>query len=166
MRLARGDRGKARSPDGISFRALRDLFFDVNHLPMMIKFRPVLLLLLLVIVAGGLTSVRASAASPGAKAKAMIVITRSEGVIFLGVPATVELNGSKIAGLWRGESFTGSIDPSQAILNVSAWSSPGSANYSFEALPGRSYRFTITPCPTISTNGCGGPFGIAPAAER
>ena len=155
---------------------LRDLLFDINQPAMMTKFRPIMLLLL-ANLAGDLTLASAAAAPPGAKAKATIVITRSEDALYLGVPAAVELNGSKIAGLWRGESFTGSIAPGHAVLKVSAWSSPGSSGVSFDALPGRSYRFTVAPRGStvlvafvggfigMAIEG-GGPFGIAPAPGR
>ena len=65
--------------------------------------------------------------------------------MYLAAPVSVELNGAKIAGIGRGETYTGGIAPGPAVVSVSAWSSPGASSQRFTAEPGKTYRFTVTP---------------------
>ncbi|MGA7807273.1 hypothetical protein, partial [Bradyrhizobium sp.] len=109
--------------------------------------------------------------------QATISIARSNDLLYLAAPASVELNGAKIASIGKGETFTGGIAPGPAVVTVSAWATPGSTSYSFVAEPGKTYRFTVAPRGANFAVGLaggiigmtgqaiegGGPFQIAPA---
>jgi len=114
-------------------------------------FRSILLLPLVLLAgcaSGGTTpsgSANAAVMHATAPGQATISITRSDELMYLAAPATVELNGAKIASIGRGESYTGGVAPGPAVLSVSAWSSPGASNQRFTAVPGKTYRFVISP---------------------
>jgi hypothetical protein len=63
----------------------------------------------------------------------------------MAASAAVELNGTKIASLSSGETYTGPVAPGPAVVTVSAWQSPGKSSYSFTVHPGKSYRLEVTP---------------------
>ena len=74
-----------------------------------------------------------------------ISITRSGDMLYVVKSAAVEVNGQKVASLDRGETYTAIVAPGSIELRVSNWSSPGASSYSFIALPGKTYRFTVSP---------------------
>ncbi|WP_257166001.1 hypothetical protein [Bradyrhizobium sp. SRS-191] len=79
------------------------------------------------------------------KGDATVEITRTTDFLYLGVNATVEINGAKVASLGRGESYSGPLPPGDTTIVVSAWSSPGSSNIHFDAEPGKAYRMVVGP---------------------
>jgi len=92
----------------------------------------------------------------------------------VAIPASVELNGIRIASLGRGETYTSGAAPGPAVLTVSTWSSPGASSYRFTIEPGKTYRFTVSPRGANMAAGMaagligqalegGGAFEIAPA---
>lgn len=93
----------------------------------------------------------------------------------MAAPASVDMNGARIADLGVGQSYSGPIQPGMATLTVSAWSSPGQSSFRFNAEPGKSYRFVVGPRGESMAAGMaggligqgmegGGPFQIAPAS--
>jgi hypothetical protein len=84
----------------------------------------------------------ALAVAPG---QASLTITRSSSMLFTAASATVELNGTKIASLSSGESYTGPVAPGPVVVTVSAWQSPGKSSYSFTVQPGKPYRLEVSP---------------------
>lgn len=109
-----------------------------------------------------------------AQQQATIAVTRSGALAYFAAPATVTLNGAKIADLGVGQSYTGSVAIGPAVLTVSAWSSPGQWTLRFTAEAGKSYRFVVSPRLENTTSGMlggmagqaqegGGPFKIEPA---
>jgi len=84
----------------------------------------------------------AHAASAG---KTTLSITRSSDMLYVAMSAAVEVNGQKVASLGRGETFTGVVAPGPTVVKVSNWSSPGASSYSFKAVPGKTYRLTVSP---------------------
>lgn len=81
----------------------------------------------------------------GAPGQATISITRSSDLLYVAAPASVELNGTKVASLGRAETYTGRIAPGPVVVTVSTWSSPGASIHRFTAKPGKTYRFTVSP---------------------
>ncbi|SMX60094.1 Conserved exported protein of unknown function [Bradyrhizobium sp. ORS 285] len=79
------------------------------------------------------------------KGPATVEITRTTDLLFMGVNATVEINGAKMASLGRGESYSGQLTSGETTITVSAWSSPGSSNIRFNAEPGKTYRMLVGP---------------------
>ncbi|WP_456716595.1 hypothetical protein [Bradyrhizobium sp. USDA 4353] len=79
------------------------------------------------------------------KGDATVEITRTTDLLYLGVKATVEINGAEVASLGRGESYSAPLAPGATTITVSAWSSPGSSNIRFDAEPGKAYRMVVGP---------------------
>ncbi|MGJ4971561.1 hypothetical protein ACQR1N_27310 [Bradyrhizobium sp. HKCCYLRH1073] len=94
----------------------------------------------------GLFGVEAGTAARAApKGRATVAITRTTDFLYLAAPAAIEINGAKVASLGRGESYSGSIAPGATTITVSTWSSPGSSNIRFTAVPGKAYRMVVGP---------------------
>ena len=81
-------------------------------------------------------------APPG---KAKLVITRNTDALFMGVQARIDVNGERVAELWRGESYAGVVEPGRVVLTTDAWSTPGNFLAHFNAEADREYTFEITP---------------------
>jgi hypothetical protein len=134
--------------------------------------------------AGASTAPAAAEAAAPAKAtrapktapagRTTLSITRSSDMLYLGMAASVEINGQKVASLERGETFTSDVAAGPLVLRVSNWSSPGATTFSLRALPGKTYRFTVSPhsgnfVASLAGGFVGaaiegrGPFEIAPA---
>lgn len=77
--------------------------------------------------------------------KAKIVMTRNSDVLFLGVKAAVDVNGQRVAELWRGESHVEIVEPGEVNLATDAWSTPGHYRAHFHAEPDKEYTFEISP---------------------
>ena len=91
---------------------------------------------------GVVQSPSAVVAPPG---KTKIVITRNTDALFLGVQARIDLNGERVAELWRGESYAGIVQPGRIVLATDAWSTPGNFRAHFNAEPDREYIFEVSP---------------------
>jgi hypothetical protein len=87
----------------------------------------------------------ASSAHAAPKGRATVAITRTTDVLYLAVPAAVEINGAKVASLGRGESYRGQLPPGPVAITVSTWASPGSSSIRFTAVPGKTYRMIVGP---------------------
>ena len=136
-------------------------------------FRSILLLQLAVLV-GCVTDGATPSAHAIAPGQATISITRSNDLLYVAAPASVELNGAKVASLGRGETYSGGVGPGPAVITVSTWSTPGSTSYRFNVEPGKTYRFTVSPRGANFAAGMvgglvgaaiegGGAFQVAPA---
>lgn len=77
--------------------------------------------------------------------KAKVVITRNSDSMFMGVQARIDLNGERVAELWRGESYAAVVQPGKVILGTDAWSTPGNFRAHFNAKAGREYTFVVSP---------------------
>jgi hypothetical protein len=116
---------------------------------------------------------QAFASEPG---QATIIITRLGGLLYAGVPASVDINGSRVADLGPGQFYSGAVRPGQLIVTVSAGSAPGQSVYRFNVEPGKSYRFVVAPHSNNTVAGTasgslgkaaegGGPFEILRAGN-
>ena len=82
-------------------------------------------------------------AKPG---KSKIDIYRTEDALYLGVEARVEINGERVAELWRGESFSADYDPGRYVITTDAWSTfGGEYKYVLSAEPDTEYLLEISP---------------------
>lgn len=95
--------------------------------------------------------------------------------MYAGAPASVDLNGSRVASLGVGQSYTGPVQPGMVVLTVSAWSAPGQSTFRFNVEAGKSYRLIISPRGQGMLAGMvggvvgqaaegGGPFQVTPAS--
>ncbi len=76
---------------------------------------------------------------------AAVTITRTDDVYAMALKADVDANGTRIASIARGASWSGFVKSGPVELSVSGWSSPGQYTVHFTAEPGRRYAFEITP---------------------
>ncbi|MBV9984571.1 hypothetical protein [Bradyrhizobium sp.] len=116
---------------------------------MVAKLSRLAVLSLVLALAGCVTDQSAplSAAAPVAVApgQAVLTISRTSGFYASGVSADIDANGSRIASLGRGETFSGGIRPGPVVLTVSCWSGPGHYVVRFNAEPGKRYAFEVSP---------------------
>ena len=91
----------------------------------------------------GAFDIMAAHAAP--KGRTTVAITRTDDFLYWSAPAAVEINGTKVASLSRGESYTGQISAGPTVVSVSTWASPGSSSYRFTAAPGKTYRMVVGP---------------------
>jgi hypothetical protein len=135
--------------------------------------RAITLLMLCGVLAGCATDASPQAALAMAPGQAGITISRSNGLLYMGVPASVDVNGERVTSLAVGQSYSGAVRPGPAVLTVSAWSSPGQSSYRFTVEPGKSYRFIVSPRTNNIVAGAafgligqsaegGGPFSVSP----
>jgi hypothetical protein len=74
-----------------------------------------------------------------------IEITRPSNFLYAIADAAIEVNGTKVAGLSNGATYKGPVRPGPVTIVVTNWQSPGRSVASFRAVPGKTYRFTVTP---------------------
>jgi hypothetical protein len=102
---------------------------------------------------------------------AAITITRSNDLMYVGAPASISVNGEKVADLGVGQSYSGSVRPGSVIVSASAWSAPGQSSTRFQAEAGKTYRLQVMPRAVHTTSGAigglagqavegGGPFQV------
>lgn len=77
--------------------------------------------------------------------KAQVVITRSSDMLYVAAAARVDLNGMRAASLWRGESYSGVVDPGLLTISTDAWSAPGRSAIRFNVEPGKAYFIELAP---------------------
>lgn len=77
--------------------------------------------------------------------KVRLIVTRNTEALFLGVQASVDVNGERAAELWRGESYAVALEPGKVILSTNAWSTSGRFVSHFTAEADREYVFEIAP---------------------
>ncbi len=110
---------------------------------MSLKLRSVLVAL--IAATAGVLGCQFSVAHAASKGRTTVAITRTNDFLYLAAPAAIEINGTKVASLGRGESFNGQIAPGPTVVTVSTWSSPGSSSYRFNAVAGKTYRMIVGP---------------------
>jgi len=115
----------------------------------------------LILVAASLAvsciGVEPSVAAGGAK----LTLTRVSGLQYAGVPATVNVNGQKVASLWGGTSATVDLAPGANTITVDAWSYPGSWTHILNVKPGARYTIEISPRDGSAATAMLGPVGAA-----
>lgn len=84
-------------------------------------------------------------ASPVARGQATVAITRPGGWYSSAVAVDIEANGTRIASIDNGGSYTGPVAPGPVTLTATSWSSPGRYSVHFNAEPGKRYAFAVTP---------------------
>lgn len=80
-----------------------------------------------------------TAAGPIAKGMARIIVTRSTDFQYGTIPAEIEVGGTAVAKLWRGESYAGEIAPGAAEIAVNL-----ASRVHVDAQAGRTYRFAVS----------------------
>ena len=84
-------------------------------------------------------------AAPKRVGHATVVITRTDEFLYVGVPATIEVNGQSFASLWKGQSHSGALRPGPTTIRAHAWRHTGKYRISFTAQPGKTYRLVVSP---------------------
>ncbi|MFA4995059.1 MAG: hypothetical protein WC521_07140 [Bdellovibrionales bacterium] len=82
---------------------------------------------------------------PVEASKSRITVYRTDAMYAFAASANVDINGARVASLGRGEAFTGNFRPGSTILSTDVWGAPGHFSITFNALPGASYLFEISP---------------------
>ncbi len=93
--------------------------------------------------------------------KARLTLTRVSGVLYVGTPATVKINGEQVASLWAGSSSTVDIAPGANSVSVDAWSYPGFWKVDLNAKAGQAYAIEISPRGSSYVPSLLGPVGGA-----
>ena len=83
--------------------------------------------------------------TPAPAGKVRLALNRVQGVLYAGAPATVKVNGQKVADLWAGNSSVVDISPGKNAVTVEAWSYPGTWTIDLDAKPGQSYAIEVSP---------------------
>jgi hypothetical protein len=86
-----------------------------------------------------------SATGPIAAGKARLTLTRVTGILYVGAPATVKINGEQVASLWAGSSSSIDIAPGATSVSVDGWTYPGSWTVDLSVKAGQSYTIEISP---------------------
>lgn len=85
------------------------------------------------------------AAGPLAAGKARVTITRPSTIVYAAAPATITLNGQKVADVAVGSSAVIDVPAGPNILAASAWSYPGTFSVKLNARAGATYALTVEP---------------------
>ena len=96
--------------------------------------------------------------APIPRGQARIIVTRAESLIFLAAGAPIEINGQKIETLGRGGSLVKDVSAGPVIVVAKVSSAPGQFVVRFNAEPGKTYRFMVSP--KTDTLLLGSAFGI------
>ncbi|MGD9785614.1 MAG: hypothetical protein AB7E80_11685 [Hyphomicrobiaceae bacterium] len=97
--------------------------------------------------AGGPTpeETAALAAAPIPAGKARVMIERPSAVLYAAAPATIELNGQKVASVGSGGSAVIDVPAGANKIAASAWSYPGTWTLPLEAQAGQTYKVIVEP---------------------
>lgn len=77
--------------------------------------------------------------------KSRITVYRTDALYYALASAHIDINGTRVASLVHGEVYTGNFRPGSTILSTDVWGAPGRFSITFNALPGVSYLFEISP---------------------
>ncbi|MGQ0526676.1 MAG: hypothetical protein ACT4OY_01380 [Alphaproteobacteria bacterium] len=77
--------------------------------------------------------------------KARIVVTRNSSLLYLVAAVDIRSNGTKIASLGIGGSVAHDIHAGANVLEVSTPTAPGQFIVRFDAKPGHTYHFKVSP---------------------
>lgn len=98
---------------------------------------------------------------PAPSGQTRLTLTRVEGVLYAGAPATVKVNGQKVADLWAGKSETVDIPLGNNAVTVEAWSYPGTWTVNLDAKKGKAYAIEVSPRGDSYAPSLFGPLGAA-----
>jgi hypothetical protein len=87
----------------------------------------------------------ALAKTPIAAGKARVTITRVSALQYAAAPATITLNGQKVASVASGDTAIIDVPAGANVLAASAWSYPGEFFVKLNAVPGKNYALEISP---------------------
>jgi hypothetical protein len=87
----------------------------------------------------------ALAKSPLVAGKARVTITRPSAVMYVGVPATITLDGQKVADVASGGSAVVDVPAGAHVLAAHAWSYPGEYSVRLKAIAGQTYALEVAP---------------------
>ncbi len=87
----------------------------------------------------------ALALTPVPPGKARVTIVRPSTLVYAGVPATVTLNGQKVADIASGGQAIVDVPAGQNVLAASAWSYPGQFSVKLNAIAGQKYALDVAP---------------------
>ncbi|SHJ65472.1 hypothetical protein SAMN05444159_1152 [Bradyrhizobium lablabi] len=122
----------------------------------------VILLLLSTLLAGCVTDQSMPSAVAIGPGQAAIAITRPSAWYGAALAVDIDANGSKIASLESGGSYTGPLPPGPVVLTVTSWSSPGRYVIRFNAQAGKRYAFVVSPRnEQMAATAIGGVIGLA-----
>ncbi len=82
---------------------------------------------------------------PLAAGKARVTINRPSTIVYAAAPATITLNGQKVADIAVGSSAVIDVPAGANVLAASAWSYPGSFSIKLNAKSGANYALTVEP---------------------
>lgn len=77
--------------------------------------------------------------------KSRLVLSRPSGMLYMAVPASVKVNGNKVADLYGGNSHTLDIAPGKVSIMVDSWNYPGSWTDELAAAAGVTYEIEVGP---------------------
>jgi hypothetical protein len=104
----------------------------------------IMLLSMLVVLTACVTNDNAPSAMPVARGQASVTIGRPNGWYGAAVAVDIEANGTRIASLAAGGTYTGPVPPGPVTLTATCWSSPGRYTIHFNAEAGKRYDFEVS----------------------
>jgi len=87
----------------------------------------------------------ALASKPIPPGNARVSITRQSTILYAAAPATITLNGNKVADIGPGGSALVDVPAGPNVLAVSAWSYPGQFSVKLNAVAGQKYALEVAP---------------------
>jgi hypothetical protein len=128
----------------------------------MIRAVHIILLLLSTLLAGCVTDQSTPTARAVGPGQAAITISRPSAFYGAGMAVDIDANGSRIASVASGGSYTGPLPPGPVVLTATCWSSPGGYTVRFNAVAGKRYAFEVSPrSEQIAATAIGGVIGLA-----
>jgi hypothetical protein len=105
------------------------------------------LLLVGLTACGGGTDLQTASlqAGPLTAGKARVAITRVSGIMYSAAPATITVNGQKVADVAAGSSVVFDVAAGQNVIAASAWSYPGNFSVKLNAKAGQTYSLAVEP---------------------
>jgi len=98
-------------------------------------------------IASGFAVAQETKNTPIPAGKARLVLNRGGGIVFVGAPAIVRVNGQEVASVWADKSAVVDIAPGNAVVSVAAWAAPGDYAVGLKAKAGATYYFEIAARP-------------------
>jgi hypothetical protein len=111
---------------------------------LMVRAIQAITLLMLVALTACVTNDTAPSVLPVARGQASVSISRPNGWYGAAVSVDIDANGTRIASLAAGGSFTGPVPPGPVTLTATTWSSPGRYTIRFNAEAGKRYAFEVS----------------------
>jgi hypothetical protein len=96
--------------------------------------------------------------------QARVVVSRDESLLYLGAGAKITINGDEVETLGRGGSVVRDVRAGNSYVKTTATASFGEFVIVFDAAPGKTYRFKVSP--NVNTFLPGAAFGMIGDAAR